>query len=73
MIYQTSVKIVDKGNFTEVVVDIVEEQYNDDSGEDVAYKGDKGYVEPGELVCQDAHGDGQTELSDRGEGEKEDF
>jgi hypothetical protein len=73
MIYQTGIKRIDQGYFAEVVVHVVEEEEDKDCWEDIAYNGDKENFEPGKLVCKDAHGNGQSELSDGGKGEEKNF
>lgn len=73
MVYQTGIKGIDKGYLAEVEVHVFEENEDDDSREDVAYNGDEEDFEPGELEGEDAHGDGEAQLSDGGEGEEENF
>lgn len=73
MVYKPSIKRIDEGYFAEVVVHVFEEDEDNDGWEDVAYNGDEEDFEPGELEGEDAHGDGEAQFSDGGEGEEENF
>lgn len=73
MVYQTSIKRIDESYLAKVVVHVFEEDENNDGRKDVAYNGDEKDFEPGELEGEDAHGDGEAQLSDRGKGEEENF